>query len=409
MLLQGFSLNSMTPNNSATERSAWHVFIVFLTLGLTSFGGPAAHLSHFRDELVIRRRWLSEQRYADLVALCQFLPGPASSQVGIALGLYRSGYAGALAAWLGFTLPSAFALILLALGMQQYNNAIGPGALQGLKIVAVAVVLQAIWGMSKSFCTDALRISIMVATASVVLLLPSAFTQIAVLLAAALLGILLFKPSSMPNTESVPLVLNRTGGIFWLLLFFALLLLLPLLAALYPQSMLLLIDKFYRVGALVFGGGHVVLPLLEQEIVANHLMSKELFLAGYGATQAVPGPLFTFSAFLGAVIPTSEPAWLTGLICLTAIFLPSFFFVFGALPFWEILRSNRYMQQALIGVNAAVVGLLLAALYQPIWSTTILSAQDFTFGMLAFIALMFWKLPPWLVVLSGALIGYWVL
>ena len=391
--------------HTATHRSPWAVFLIFLRLGLTSFGGPVAHLGYFRDEFVVRRHWLSERSYADLVALCQFLPGPASSQVGMALGLSRAGYAGALAAWLGFTLPSAIALILFALGIASYGDAMPAGVLHGLKVVAVAVVAQAVWGMARTLCPDVPRISIMVAATCCVLLVPSAWGQVGVIIAAALIGLVAFR--SQPGTahEPLPISIRRRTGLLWLALFCALLLGLPLLASLFPSPLLAMVDAFYRAGSLVFGGGHVVLPLLQAEVVPTGWVDGDAFLAGYGAAQAVPGPLFTFAAFLGASMNQAPGGWLGGLVALLAIFLPSFLLVLGALPFWEQLRRNRRTQAALMGVNAAVVGLLLAALYQPVWTSAIHRPEDFGLALVALIALLFWKLPPWLVVLGSGALG----
>jgi chromate transporter len=393
-------------DTTKTDRSPWAVFLIFLRLGLTSFGGPIAHLGYFRDELVVRRQWLSERSYADLVALCQFLPGPASSQVGIALGLSRSGYAGALAAWAGFTLPSAIALILFALGLASHGDAVPSGLLQGLKVVAVAVVAQAVWGMGRNLCPDAPRITIMAAATCFVLLVPSAWGQVGAILIAAIIGLLLFKPRPGSAHEPLPIVIRRRVGLFWLTLFFTLLVGLPLLTTLFPNQALSMVDAFYRAGSLVFGGGHVVLPLLQAEVVPSGWVGNESFLAGYGAAQAVPGPLFTFAAFLGASMNDAPTGWLGGIICLLAIFVPSFLLVLGALPFWEHLRRNTRMQAALSGINAAVVGLLLAALYQPVWTSAIHSPQDFGLALVALVALMFWKLPPWLVVLGSGAAGW---
>ena len=388
--------------SAATDRSPWAVFLIFLRLGLTSFGGPIAHLGYFRTEFVTRRQWLSERSYADLIALCQFLPGPASSQVGIALGLSRAGYTGAVAAWAGFTLPSALALILFALGITRYGQAIPAGVLHGLQVVAVAVVAQAVWGMARTLCTDAPRIAVMAAATCFVLVVASAWAQVAVLFSAALVGLLLFKPGQCPVHEPLPMTISHRAGLFWLTLFLVLLAGLPLLNNLFASQTLALVDAFYRAGSLVFGGGHVVLPLLQAEVVPAGWVSNQSFLAGYGAAQAVPGPLFSFAAFLGASISSS---WLNGLICLLAIFAPAFLLVMGALPFWELLRRSPRTQAALAGINAAVVGLLLAALYQPVWTSAIFRAQDFALALIALLALMFWKLPPWLVVASGAMAG----
>lgn len=388
------------------DRRAWPVFLVFLRLGLTSFGGPIAHIGYFRDEFVTRRRWLTERSYADLVALCQFLPGPASSQVGMALGLSRAGYAGALAAWAGFTLPSALALILLALGISRYGGYVSPGALHGLKVVAVAVVAQAVWGMARNLCPDALRVAIMAIAACGVLLVPSALGQVGVIAAAGIAGVLLCKPAPTAEHDPLPITLSQRGGAVWLPVFFALLVGLPILTQLLPSRTVAMVDAFYRAGSLVFGGGHVVLPLLQAAVVPSGWVNNEAFLAGYGATQAVPGPLFTFAAFLGASMNNTPTGWAGGMICLVAIFTPSFLLVAGALPFWERLRRNLRTQAALAGVNAAVVGLLLAALYQPVWTSAIHRPQDFCLALVALVALMFWKLPPWLVVAGTGAAGW---
>lgn len=400
-------MDQSTSQPAPADSTPWSVFLIFLRLGLTSFGGPIAHLGYFRDEFVLRRRWLSERAYADLVALCQFLPGPASSQVGIALGLSRAGHLGALAAWAGFTLPSALALILFASLLTWHGN-LAPGVLQGLKVVAVAVVAQAIWGMARSLCPDRLRLTMMAAASIAVLLLSAFWSQLLVLVIAGLVGLLLIKPNTEPEPAALPLSVSRRTGSAALTLFLALLLGLPLLALLIPSHLLAMVDSFYRVGSLVFGGGHVVLPLLQTETVNSGWVDAEVFLAGYGATQAVPGPLFTFAAFLGAAMNTGLPGWLNGLLCLLVIFLPSFLLVIGVLPFWEQLRRNRRIQAALAGVNAGVVGLLLAALYQPMWTSAIRRPEDFALALAALLVLVFWKWPPWLVVAATAAIG-WVL
>ncbi len=384
----------------------WAVFLIFLRLGLSSFGGPVAHLGYFRDEFVTRRRWLSEAAYADLVALCQFLPGPASSQVGIALGLSRAGYAGALAAWAGFTLPSALVLILLAQGIVHQGDALPVGLLHGLKVAAVAVVAQAVWGMAQQLCPDRIRRGIMTATACCVLLLPVAGAQLVALLVAAGLGLRWVHPTPASAQGHLPVRIRKRAALAWLALFLGLLIGLPLAAALLDSRALSLVDAFYRAGSLVFGGGHVVLPLLQAEVVPTGWVDADVFMAGYGAAQAVPGPLFTFAAFLGAAMQQPPSGWGGGVICLLAVFLPSFLLVAGTLPFWEALHRNARMQAALAGVNAAVVGLLLAALYQPVWTSAIHRPQDFALALVALTALMVWKLPPWAVVGAAGLIGW---
>ena len=394
--------------NANSDAGPWEVFLVFLRLGFTAFGGPIAHLGYFREEFVARRHWLTERAYADLVALCQFLPGPASSQVGISLGFLRAGYLGALAAWVGFTLPSVVVLILFALGISHGGDLIPSGVLQGLKVVAVAVVAQAVWGMGRQLCTDAKRVTIMAIAACLVLLVPSAWGQVGVILLAALVGMIVFKPHPDAKHEPLPITIRRRVGLVWLSIFFGLLVGLTLLNAWSPSQWVAMVDVFYRTGSLVFGGGHVVLPLLQSEVVPPGWVSETAFLAGYGATQAVPGPMFTFAAFLGASMQDAPNGWTGGLVAVVSIFLPSFFLVIGALPFWEQVRRHARTQAALHGINAAVVGLLLAALYQPVWTSAVHGPQDFGLALIALVALMFWKLPPWLVVIGCALVG-WVM
>jgi chromate transporter len=402
---------------SGSGRSAAAVFGVFLRLGLTSFGGPVAHLGYFRQEFVVRRRWLDERAYADLVALCQFLPGPASSQVGFAIGLLRAGRSGALAAWAGFTLPSALALIALALGLAQAGSALPAGLLQGLKIAAVAVVAQAAWGMGRALCQGATRLTLMAAAAAAVLLLPGTATQLGVIAAAGVFGAWWLHAGAAGAAAAGAAAgagvedllappLSRREGLLWLGLFALLLAVLPLAAAALAHPALAQADAFYRAGALVFGGGHVVLPLLQAEVVPTGWVREDLFLAGYGAAQAVPGPLFTFAAFLGASAgSTGLGGWAGGLLCLGAVFLPGLLLVAGALPFWAALRRRARAQAALAGVNAAVVGLLLAALYDPVWTAAIHGPRDAALALAALVALHAWKLPPWAVVLGCGGIG----
>jgi chromate transporter len=389
-------------------RGIAEVFLVFLRLGVSSFGGPVAHLGYFHAEFVTRRRWLSEHNYADIVALCQFLPGPASSQVGMVLGLSRAGIPGALAAWAGFTLPSALMLVLFALSLSA-SGAIPAGALHGLKIVAVAVVAQAVWGMARKLCNGWTRLAIMALSAGVVLLFQSAWGQAGVIAGAGLVGMLLFRPGPGLAYAALPMPLTRRAGALLLGLFFILLFGLPVLAGAWPQHTLAVASAFYQAGALVFGGGHVVLPLLQAAVVPAHWVANDTFLAGYGMTQAVPGPLFTFAAFLGASMQPASNGWAGAALCLLAIFAPSFLLVLGVLPFWEQLRHSRRTQAALAGVNAAVVGLLLAAMYRPVWTSAIFSLADFGLALCALLALVYWKLPPWLVVLgcggAGWLLG----
>lgn len=390
------------------KASTLEVLLAFTRLGLISFGGPAAHLGYFRAEFVERRKWLDDKSYSDLVALCQFLPGPASSQVGIALGLGRAGWSGALAAWLGFTLPSAIALILFSFGVASWSWLAASGAVHGLKVVAVAVVAQAVWGMSKALCPDRLRGGIAVGAALLVLAGHPAVGQLG---AIALGGLIAWHALSL---EHLPALQHREYGVSKrlgavLLAVFGLLLgVLPVVAALTGASGLAAGSAFYQAGALVFGGGHVVLPLLQASVVTPGWVSTDTFLAGYGAAQAVPGPLFTFAAFLGAAMPSPLGGWVGGFAMLAAIFLPAFLLVVGALPYWEALRQRDGVQRAMAGVNAAVVGLLGAALYDPVWTSAIHNKTDFGLALLAYGLLVFGKMSPIVVVILAA-IGGWVL
>ena len=378
------------------------LFFVFLRLGLTSFGGPVAHLGYFRAEFVERRQWLDEHTYADLVGLCQFLPGPASSQVGMAIGLSRGGIPGAIAAFLGFTLPSAILLVLFALGMARFGNAIGAGWLHGLKIVAVAVVAQALWGMGRALAPDARRATLAVAAAALVSLVPTGAGQVGVIAAGALIGWGVLRADLTLPQSSLPVPIRRSTGALLLAAFFLLLIGLPLAAQGSGNYVLELFDGFYRAGALVFGGGHVVLPLLQAIVVPRGWVSNDAFLAGYGAAQAVPGPLFTFAAYLGAISTRAPSGWTGAAIAVAAIFLPAFLLVAGILPFWEGLRRHAGIKRAMLGINAAVVGILLAAFYHPVWTSAIRSAADFAMAATAFLLLVFWKWPPWLVVVLAA-------
>ncbi|OGT12405.1 MAG: chromate transporter [Gallionellales bacterium RIFCSPLOWO2_12_FULL_59_22] len=380
------------------------IFVIFLRLGLTSFGGPVAHLGYFRQEFVVRRRWLDEHAYADLVALCQFLPGPASSQVGIALGLSRGGMAGAIASWLGFTLPSAILLVLFGLGLAAAGGEYG-NWLHGLKIAAVAVVAQALWGMGKSLCPDKPRATLAVCAAAVAMSFPTLYGQLGAIVAGALIGRAFLNISATLPHNPVNTAISRSTGMALLLVFFLLLTLLPVAATASGSYSIQLLDSFYRAGSLVFGGGHVVLPLLQAQVVPAGWVGNDAFLAGYGAAQAVPGPLFTFAAYLGAVSSQSPSGWMGAGIALVGIFLPSFLLIAGVLPFWERLRRYEAMQRAMLGINAAVVGLLLAAFYDPVWTSAIRSAADFSLAAIAFLLLVFWKSPPWLVVALVAIIA----
>ena len=370
-------------------------------LGLTSFGGPIAHLGYYREEYVVRRRWLDEAQYADLVALCQFLPGPASSQVSIAIGIMRAGLLGGVAAWLGFTLPSAVAMLAFAYGVQSLGVA-DAGWLHGLKVVAVAVVTQAVWGMARSLTPDRQRVSLAIVAAIVALASRTAGAQVLVIVVAGLVGWLLLPAAGASATTAMRIPIGRGLAVGSLALFFVLLVGLPIARQAASSHGLEVFDSFYRAGSLVFGGGHVVLPLLQAEVVPTGWVTNAEFIAGYGAAQAVPGPLFTFAAYLGAVMREPPNGVAGGLLALAAIFLPAFLLVIGALPFWGLLRERTAFQSALRGINAAVVGLLLAALYDPVWNSAVKGHGDFGLALVAFALLMFWRLPPWLVVAIAA-------
>lgn len=381
--------------------SAKEVFWSFLKLGLTSFGGPVAHLGYFRDELVVRRRWISEQGYADVVALCQFLPGPASSQVGFALGLMRGGPLGALAAWAGFTLPSAILLVIFAMAANAFDNSIGQALLHGLKLVAVAVVAQAVWGMAKSLTPDRQRIAIALA-AVVAVTFGGIFGQLAAIVVGALAGLALCRAPGTQQGHVISFGVPKATGILCLLAFILLLVGLPALSGATGSHEIAVFDAFYRSGSLVFGGGHVVLPLLQAEVVQSGWVTESDFLAGYGVTQAVPGPLFTFAAFLGAVMGPAPNGLYGAAICLVGVFLPGLLLLVGALPFWDTLNKLPNAQAAMRGANAAVVGILGAAFYNPVWTGAVLTPIDFALALIGFVALVVWKVPPWIVVLTMA-------
>lgn len=394
---------------SGQSHSLAEIARAFLKLGCISFGGPVAHLSYLRDEFVTRRRWLEDAAYADLVALCQFLPGPASSQLVFALGMQRAGLAGAFLASACFTLPSAVLMILFAYGVHAMGDLSQAGWLHGLKVAAVAVVAQAVWGMGRKLCPDRVRVTWALGATAVVLVVPGAITQLAVISLGAVMGWAWYRrdlPFVPPPTE---LAKKRlwAGGV--LIGFAVLLVALPLLAEITGLSWLAMFDRFYRAGSLVFGGGHVVLPLLRAEVVAPGWITDDAFLAGYGVAQAVPGPLFTFAAYLGTLIKGGEHAWLGGVGALLALFLPAWMLIGGALPFWQVLRSKRWAQAALRGANAAVVGVLLAALYQPVWSEGVASVRDVAAVVIAFALLEIWRLPAWALVMAAAVAGPWLM
>jgi chromate transporter len=391
--------------DAKSRHSPLEVLLAFLRLGVTSFGGPIAHIGYFREEFVVRRHWLDEQAYADLVGLCQFLPGPASSQVGFSIGLIRAGYCGGLAAWSGFTLPSAIVLVLFAYGVGALNGPVGIGLLHGLQLVAVAIVAQAVWGMARALCPDRERASIAVVAALIILFGASSVAQIAAIMLGGIAGLWLCRAAAPPSTEYVAVPVSRTAGLVALSVFFLLLAGLPVLRSLGISQGIALFEAFYRSGALVFGGGHVVLPLLREAFVTPGWVSDDVFLAGYGAAQAVPGPLFTFAAYLGAVVSPS-PHGLTGAaLGLIAIFLPGMLILMGTLPFWETLRMRPGAQAMMRGVNAAVVGLLGAALYNPVWTSSVKTSGDFAIALVGFVLLTVWRAPPLVVVGISAIGG----
>ncbi len=378
-------------------KSLWEIFKVSLKLGLTSFGGPIAHIGYFHNEYVQKKKWMDEQSYADLVVLCQFLPGPASSQLGISIGTIRAGLAGGFIAWFGFTAPSAVFLITFAFLLHGFN--LGDSHwLHGLKIVAVVVVAQAVLIMWKKLITDWKLAVIAIAATSLLLYRQTSFIQIIIIVSAGITGLLMYRKKITPEISHIEIPISRKTAAALLIIFFSLLLLLPVVRQITGNHWISMADSFYRSGSLVFGGGHVVLPLLEEEVVPVGWITKENFLAGYGAAQAVPGPLFTFASYLGTMISGIGGA----VLAIFAIFLPAFLLVIGTLPFWTILRRNSKIKGALTGINAAVVGILLAALYNPLWTSAIFSLTDAGLAAVLFAILMIWKVPSWVIVAAGA-------
>ena len=401
-------MNEGTPVGAKSGiRNLLTILVVALRLGLTSFGGPIAHIGFFRQEYVENRGWLSERRFSDLVALCHFLPGPTSSQVGIAVGITRGGLLGGLLAWIGFTAPSAVILIAFGLGVAEFDNLLEGDWLNGLKIAAVAVVAQALWGMSTTLASDKTRATIFAILAAVAILLsPIAFGIVIVIVIAGAYG--WWRCRHYVNdtpAEEFAYNIPRSLGVAFAVLFFGLLIGLPLARLVFDVDALAIVDSFFRSGSLVFGGGHVVLPTLEAEVVESGWTSTETFIAGYGASQAIPGPLFTFSAYLGTVMEIGPGGINGALIALVAIFLPSFLLVIAILPFWNRLSQATNFRAALVAINAAVVGILAAALFDPVWTSSIKGPADFALAAAAFGLLMFWKLPSWLVVILTAVAG----
>jgi chromate transporter len=387
------------------QKSQFQILLEILSastkLGLTSFGGPVAHLAYFKEEYIDRRKWLDDKTYADLIALCQFLPGPASSQVGISIGMLRGGILGGIVSFLGFTLPSVIVLVLFAMLYQSFSLG-DAGFIHSLKVVAAAVVLHALIGLGKKLTPDRGRLAIALVAALIMLLYPSAWVQILIIIAAGLLGLKLFKNKAQSKIEPFSVSISKRTGILSLTTLGVLLVALPLINRVVDHPLLNIFDIFFRVGSLVFGGGHVVLPMIERELVPEGLLSADAFLAGYGMAQAVPGPLFTFSSYLGTML-----AGISGAAVATiAIFLPSFLLIVGALPFLSELRRKASFQGILMGVNASVVGILLAAFYDPVIKSSILDSSDFALGAILFALLNVWKVPAWLIVILGVIGGY---
>jgi chromate transporter len=402
--------NDIASTHPTRASAAPEVLAVFLKLGLTCFGGPIAHLGYFRREFVERRRWLDDETFTDLVGLCQFLPGPASSQVGFSIGLLRAGWLGGLAAWFGFTLPSVLLLLGFAALAPDLGGPVGLGLVHGLKLVAVAVVAQAVWDMARRLCPDQRRAAIALIAIAVLGILTTVYAQLIVIALGAVLGLALCQQTTSSDTRRVPqhgheIRVSRTVGALALILFGVLLLGLPALVGLHAGQAVKVFEAFYRSGALVFGGGHVVLPLLQQQTVATGWISPNDFLAGYGAAQAVPGPLFTFAAYLGWMMTEAPNHWTGALLATVGIFLPGLLLVLAALPHWQALRARPSMAAMLAGVNAAVVGLLASALYSPVWTSAVLSELDFAIAAIGFFLLTRWKAPPLAVVVLCALAG----
>ncbi|WP_077624481.1 chromate efflux transporter [Sediminibacillus massiliensis] len=391
----------MAKENKKRWQSLLEILVASTKLGLTSFGGPVAHLAYFKDEYIDRRKWLTEKTYADIIALCQFLPGPASSQVGISIGMLRGGLLGGIVSWFGFTVPSIIVLVVFAMLYQTFSLG-DAGFIHSLKIVAAAVVLHALIGLGRKLTPDKSRIAVAIIAASIMLLYPSAWMQILIILAAGLFGLKMFKDRAESKVEPFSINISKKAGVLSLVTLVTLLVVLPILAKAADNPLLSIFDMFFRVGSLVFGGGHVVLPMIEREVVPQGLLTPDEFLAGYGMAQAVPGPLFTFSSYLG----TMMEGVIGAVVATAGIFLPSFLLIVAALPFLNELRKRSAFQGILMGVNASVVGILLAAFYDPVISSSIFDASDFALAVILFALLNIWKVPAWMIVILGVAGGY---
>ena len=400
----------MSESNAGTASpgssvSVGTIFLAYLRLGCTSFGGPIAHFGYFREEFVVRRKWLDDETFTDIVGLCQFLPGPASSQVGFTIALLRGGALGAFAAWTAFTLPSALLMFAMASGHGLFSTRIGSGVVHALELVAVAVIAQAVWGMMRTLTPDRTRATIAVVATAVILLSERPVSPLAAIALGGILGLIFCRGITTQSSHPLRIPISRTVAVASLAIFLVLLVGPSVFLTIRSSHAVAFFEAFYRSGALVFGGGHVVLPLLQSATVRTGWIDNPTFLAGYGAVQALPGPLFTFAAFLGAVAQPQPHGALGAAIALVAIFLPGLLLVIGALPFWNQLRASNKSRAVLAGVNASVVGILLSALYQPVWTSTILKPADFVVALAAFLALTVWKVPPWMVVATTAIFG----
>ncbi len=392
--------------NNKTKIENLDIFLSFLLLGLTSFGGPIAHIGYFRNFFVKQKKWLDEKLYADFVSLCNFLPGPSSSQVGISIGYYFKGIKGAILAWLGFTMPSVIILMLFGYAILNYDSSIPQGVLKGLKAIVVIIVFQAIIGMSKNLLKDNIGYIITFFTASFLIILPSSLNQLMCLIISGLIGMIVYRKEKRKEKNNKYFIKINFWKLFPLILFFVLLLITPIFNEIFNSNLLNLANSFFKVGSMVFGGGHVVLPLLKEEFVARGMLENDLFLVGYGASQAIPGPLFTFSSFLGIFLKSEINTFITSLFCLFFIFLPSFLLIIGTLSIWEELRKFNLIINAFKGVNASVIGLLIAALYDPIIISSLENYYDFILILISFVILFFTKLPQWAAVFFISLCGW---
>ena len=392
--------------NNKTKIENLDIFLSFLLLGLTSFGGPIAHIGYFRNFFVKQKKWLDEKLYADFVSLCNFLPGPSSSQVGISIGYYFKGIKGAILAWIGFTMPSVIILMLFGYAILNYDSSIPQGVLKGLKAIVVVIVFQAILGMSKNLLKDNMGYIITFFTALFLIIFPSSLNQLICLIISGLIGVFVYREQKRKEKNKKFFIEINFWKISPLILFFVFLIILPIMNEIFNSNLLNLANSFFKVGSMVFGGGHVVLPLLKEEFVASGMIENDLFLAGYGASQGIPGPLFTFSSYLGIFLKSEINTLFTSIFCLFFIFLPSFLLIIGTLSIWNELRKFDSIINAFKGVNASVIGLLIAALYDPIIISSLESYYDFALILISFVILFFTKIPQWAAVFLISLCGW---